>query len=95
MIWVDRVANEIIKEQELIIGPIAWEEAQKVPGIIIDKTRHSIGLRSDKSKTVDNLVKQYGRLFGRASEEVCREAAKDLLVKLPPGEIPFSLKERK
>jgi len=29
----DQISVRIIKEQELIIGPLAWEEAKKVPGL--------------------------------------------------------------
>ena len=29
---LDSIAVKIIKEQELVIGPLAWSEAQKVPG---------------------------------------------------------------
>lgn len=88
----EEITIKIIKEQELIIGPIAWQEAQKVPSLRIDKNHNSIKINGDKKKAIDNLVKQYGRLFGRASEEVCKEAAKTLLGKVPQTDIPPSLK---
>lgn len=86
------IVDKIIKEQERIIGPIAWEEARKVEGLIINKTRDSFELQGDKKKIIDMLVKQYSRLFGQVSEEVCKEAVKDLLNLLPETKIPHSLR---
>ena len=94
MTTIDQIALKIIKEQELIIGPLAWVEASKVSGIkIIDQKPGSISINNGDSKTVvDRLVSQYERLFGRASREVSREAAAPLLASLSPNEIPLSLK---
>ncbi|HEY4521091.1 MAG TPA: hypothetical protein VJL57_01690 [Candidatus Paceibacterota bacterium] len=40
---------------------------------------------------IDKLVAQYERLFGRASHEVCKEAAAALIKGLAPAEVPASL----
>ena len=90
----DQIALGIIKEQELIIGPMAWQEAGKVSGIrIIDSRSDSITVENGDSKQIiDKLVAQYDRLFGRASREVSREAAAPFLTNLIPTEIPSSLK---
>lgn len=37
----------------------------------------------DKKTILENLVKQYEYLFGRASVEVCKDAVKNLLPKIP------------
>ncbi|MDO8590134.1 MAG: hypothetical protein Q7R69_02580 [bacterium] len=93
MTTIDQIAGTIIKEQELIIGPLAWQEAGKVSGVhIIDARSGSVTVGNGDSKLViDKLVSQYERLFGRASREVCREAATPFLSNLAPAEIPLSL----
>ena len=94
MTTFDQIALNIIKEQELIIGPLAWGEAGKVSGIhIINARDGSVTVENSDNKTaVDKLIARYERLFGRASLEVCREAAAPFLLNLNPAEIPASLK---
>lgn len=88
----NQISLRIIKEQELIIGPVAWEEAQKVSGLtVVNKEQGQITLTGDPKDILNRLVAQYSRLFGKVSSEVCREAAQDLLVELPAGDIPASL----
>lgn len=87
----DQIATRIIKEQELIIGPLAWIEAAKVSGIHVADKNSGVSMEGDQKSVIDHLVSQYERLFGRASKEVCREAAAPLLAGLPQAEIPVSL----
>ncbi len=88
-----QIASKIIKEQELIIGPLAWIEAKKVPGLsVADTNSGELSIAGDPKETLDKLVGQYERLFGRASHEVCREAAISLLADLPAAEVPSSLR---
>lgn len=93
MSTLDIIATKIIKEQELIIGPMAWLQAEKVTGLHIkDKKSGEVTIENDNAKSiVDNLVGQYEHLFGRASREVCKEAAAGLLAELSPAEVPISL----
>jgi hypothetical protein len=88
------IISRIIKEQELVIGPLAWEEARKVEGIqILDEKKGEVNLQNgDPKNTVDKLVAQYERIFGRASHEVCKESVKDLIAQMTPEEVPASLK---
>ncbi len=86
-----QVSIRIIKEQELIIGPVAWEEAGKVSGLKVDKANGTATFDGDPKEILNRLVAQYSRLFGQVSKEVCRQAAQDLLVELPEGDIPDSL----
>ena len=94
MTTLDQIANKIIKEQELIIGPLAWQEAGKVNGVhIVDAKSGAVTVGNGDSRVViDKLVNQYERLFGRASREVCKEAAAPFLANLALAEIPLSLK---
>jgi hypothetical protein len=88
------IISRIIKEQELVIGPLAWEEARKVSGLqIIDEKKGEVNLQNgDPKNTVDKLVAQYERIFGRASHEVCKESVRDLIAQMPAEEVPASLK---
>lgn len=90
----DQIASRIVKEQELIIGPLAWEEAQKVQGLqVVNVQEGQVHLEDGDLKIiVDKLVAQYERLFGRASHEVCKEAVQDLIAEMAPEEVPESLK---
>ena len=88
----DQISIRIIKEQELIIGPLAWEEAKKVPGLqVVDQQKGEVAFGADAKDVLDKLVAQYGRLFGRASIEVCKEAVQDLIADLPKEQVPSSL----
>ena len=92
MTTLDSMAVKIIEEQELVIGPLAWSEAEKVQGLVVDRAHNEVTIQNgDPKAVVDRLVAQYERLFGRASHEVCREAAAGLIANLAPGEIPASL----
>jgi len=90
----ERIIVRIITEQERIIGPLAWSEAGKVTGItVVDRVRVEISIsHPDPKDVVDRLVAQYERLFGRASQEVCKDAVASILAELPPAEIPNSLR---
>ena len=89
-----QIVIKIIKEQELVIGPLAWDEAKKVQGLkIIDYKSGELQLSNgDPKAVVDRLVNQYERLFGRASHEVCKEAVTALVADLPAADVPSSLK---
>jgi len=89
----DSIASSIIKEQQLIIGPLAWSEAKKVSGLsVVSQERGEVHVEGgDLKGVIDKLVAQYERLFGRASHEVCREAAATLISGMPRGDVPASL----
>lgn len=91
MTAVAQLAERIIKEQELIIGPLAWREAKKVKGLTI-KTDGDVRLLGDAKKVLGDLVKQYEKMFGPASREVCREAVRGLTSKAKDDELPEVLK---
>ena len=69
----NQLADKIIHEQALIIGPIAWEQAGKVTGLQIDIVKHEVSIEGDTKEVLERLVAQYEKLFGAASREVCRE----------------------
>ncbi len=89
-----QIAIRIIREQALVIGPLAWDEARKVQGLqIVNQEKGEVNLQNgDPKNVIDKLVAQYERIFGRASHEVCHDAVQDLLAQMSPEEIPSSLK---
>ena len=88
-----QIALRIIKAQEMIIGPLAWDEARKVSGFHInDQKKGEVSFDGDAKEILNKLVVQYEHLFGRASDEVCREAVQDIVAEMPPAEVPDILK---
>jgi hypothetical protein len=88
----EQIAIRMIKEQELIIGPLAWIEAAKVPSLGVHE-QGEISIDSiNKQEVIDALVARYERLFGRASHEVCKHAVAGLIIGLKDSEVPSSLK---
>ncbi len=91
-IQLTQIPLRIIQEQELVIGPLAWDEARKVSGLTIDQINDSVSFSGDAKDVINRLVAQYERIFGKASHEVCREAVHDMIATMPPEEIPSSLR---
>ncbi len=87
-----QIAQKIIEQQEAIIGPVAVEQAKRVPHMTIDWAKHSIQLSGDGPTIIDDLVRQYEDLFGQLSVEVCRDATAQLVSQLPPEKQPKTLK---
>jgi hypothetical protein len=87
-----KIPIRIIKEQELVIGPLAWDEARKVAGLTVDKEHNSVSFTGDSKDTINRLVAQYEKIFGKASHAVCKEAVQDIIAEIPPEQIPESLK---
>jgi hypothetical protein len=87
---VATLAERIIREQELVIGPLAWREAEKVAGLKVASKKVSV---SGSSKEVlARLVGRYEGLFGPASVQVCRDAVKTLLPDTPAADVPDVLR---
>ena len=90
----DQIALRIIKEQELLMGPVAWQQASKVIGLkIIDSKKGVISIEADDGSVVINsLVSRFENLFGPAGREVCKEAVSALVADMQPTQVPVSLK---
>ncbi len=87
-----KLVEEIIKEQENIIGPLALEQANKVQGLKINWQKHEVVLEGDKTQVLSKLVDQYKTLFGQASVEVCKEAASKFTEGIPQDQLPQTLR---
>ncbi len=87
-----QIATSIIKSQEAIIGPVAIEQAQRVPHIKVDWEKQQVTITGDEAQALDVLVNVYRELFGQVSVEVSKQAASSLLGKLPASQLPEALK---
>ena len=83
-----QLVEEIIKDQEGIIGPIALEQARKVPGLKVDLEKHYVQFEGNQTNVIEKLVEKYEEIFGQASVEVCKEAARKILVGVSKENIP-------
>lgn len=87
----DKAAQQIINAQKAIIGPLAIEEAKKIHGITM-QLPDIIVLSGNKAELLEELVRQYELFFGKASLEICKEAAKQPLSQLPTDQVPQLLR---
>lgn len=87
-----QIAVKIIKSQEAIIGPVAVEQAERVPSLKVNWASKEITIEGDEAKAIDALVEVYKELFGQISVEVSKEAVSSLVGKLPAGQLPGALK---
>lgn len=85
------LAVKIIHEQEAIIGPLAWNVARHVSGMTVKSKDHITMIKSG-SVVLTSLVKKYEGLFGPASREVCRDAVRSMITKVPAADVPEILK---
>lgn len=88
----NQLVEKIIKEQEDIIGPVAIEQARKVPGLTIDLNKKEIIFQGNKSEIIEKLIEKYRELFGQASVEACKEAVRGIISSVPPEQIPHLLR---
>ena len=86
-----QMVENIIKQQEEIIGPVAVEQAKQVSTLKVDWPQHKVSVSGDPQTAVDQLVEKYEDLFGPIAVETCKDAAHKLLTQLPAEKQPHSL----
>lgn len=88
-----QIASKIIKEQETLMGSVAWSEASKVLGLTVDEVTSNVSIEAgqNESSVIDGLVQRYENLFGLAAKKVCKESVVALLADLPENQVPVSL----
>ena len=84
-------ARQIIKEQQAIIGTIAYDQARKVTGLDV-KSDGNVTITGNAKEVLGNLVNVYSQFFGNASVEVCRDAVRQVKPELSSDELPDILK---
>ncbi len=88
---VAQAASKIIKEQQAIIGPVALDQAKKVSGMTVTSA-DDIKITGSKKQALEGLVRQFEKLFGKASVQVCKDAFSMYADKIPASEVPDILK---
>ena len=82
------VVIKIVGAQERVIGPLAIEQAKKVPGLSIDWQSQKVTVSGDSKTVLGDLVKNYEHLFGQASVEVCKDAIRGIVDEIPKDQLP-------
>src|SRR5580700_8853229 len=85
------ICGQIIKEQSLIIGTLALEQANHVTGLSVDSASYTCRVAGDGAAAVEELINKYRDFFGNAAVEVCKEAASRFITRLPVEQLPVSL----
>jgi hypothetical protein len=88
------LVESIIEHQKNIIGPLAIDQAKKVPGlIVVDGNKLRVEVNTpDTQALLIQLVKKYEDLFGLTSVEVCKEAVKESQIPITDKDLPEILR---
>ncbi|OGY58071.1 MAG: hypothetical protein A3D47_02050 [Candidatus Colwellbacteria bacterium RIFCSPHIGHO2_02_FULL_43_15] len=89
---INNLVSEIIREQARVIGPIAWDEAMKIPGLNIDVKSNLLSVDGDSKVVLEKLMKRHEELFGSASLEICKDAVRKTLSQIPQDQLPDVLR---
>lgn len=85
-----QIASKIISDQVMIMGPLATQIARRVGGLALNGSE--VSFFSDPKKALQDLVVEYGRIFGDASVEICKESAHNISINTSDAELPEILK---
>ncbi|MFO0704817.1 MAG: hypothetical protein U0517_02445 [Candidatus Andersenbacteria bacterium] len=88
----DQMAESIIKEHAKIIGPIAWEEATKTAGLLVDLQSKKVQVVGVAPVVLKELVRHFEVLFGLTARQVSRAAVKSLIDEESKELLPSILK---
>lgn len=88
------IVKAIVDHQQMVIGPLALEQARRVDHLRIsngDNVKVEV-IDGDPNLVLTELVRNYAELFGQASVEVCKDAVKELKPRISPDELPAILR---
>ncbi len=83
--------RKIISAQSEVIGPVAYELAQNVPGLQFSDRNVIASVNGDQKHILSALVKQYSNLFGQSSIEICKDAIHSINPPLDESLLPEEL----
>ncbi len=84
-----QAASNIIMAQKMVMGPLAYDLAKQVDGLVL--SNNEVAINKDPKVVLTNLIVQYKSLFGDASVRVSKEAIKDIKSSFTPDELPKEL----
>ncbi|MFH1565910.1 MAG: hypothetical protein ABIB98_01785 [bacterium] len=88
-----KIISSVVRAQGQVMGPLALNEARKVPGLVFPISGfENIKISGEPNAVITGLVKQYEKIFGEASVEVCKDAIKEIKPPLVPDQVPEILR---
>lgn len=81
------VVFKIVREQEMVVGPLAIDLARNVNGLKVNN-RNEFSIEGDPKLALHELLMQYKKLFGELSLQVSKNALKDNIKNFQKGELP-------
>lgn len=89
----NKILSRILKEQETILGSLAWQLAEKISGLrIINKESFEVTIIGDPMAVIDNFVYRCERVFGSFARDASKQAVAFLLAEMPIDDIPSRLR---
>lgn len=86
------ITQSIINHQQMIIGPLALEQAKKVRGLTVNDDGSITFESKNFNVLIESLVNAYKKIFGLASVEACKDAIKESQISLSPSDLPEILR---
>ena len=88
-----QIVSSVISAQGQVMGPLAINEARKVPGLVFSNSNFEhVTISGEPGVVITGLVRQYERVFGTASIEVCKDAVKEIKPSVSPEFLPEILR---
>lgn len=90
-----QIIGAIVAQQQLIIGPLAIEQANKIEGLVIKGEQNidvTVNMKGTSNELLGKLVHRYEELFGKTSIEVCKDAIKEARLKISSDDLPDILR---
>jgi len=88
--YICPISRKIIKEQEVIIGRLPLNKQEKFDGLEVTNSGN-VKITGKAKEVLSDLVKQYEKLFGQTSIEVCKEAVRSVKSQLTKEDLPTIL----
>ena len=89
----NKILSQILKEQETILGSLAWQLAERISGLkIVNKESFEVRIIGDPKAVIDNFVLRCERVFGSFARDACKQAVAYLTAEMPTDDIPTRLR---
>ena len=85
----ERLIKSIIDETEMIVGPVAITQANKVKGLEITRI---IKIKGDPQKIIKSLLENYKSIIGEVAVTIAKRGTKPILEKNLKLKVPEELR---